>query len=916
MDTTKYMIIDNESNTFITADVQTYSHDQETHMHHITFKSGKTYSYNARRITYLENPQVLDPSFYRITHLEIKFDNIVAIYVFSDSKQQYWHICFYNRTEHDYFERDLTIVKSCLADKVSKNVFSYLNHISTLINVEAADGTIYHLATQYERIAPFIGQDTALAAYLCPHSDEAISHATATPIFPFGCNASQFKAVKAALEHQISVIQGPPGTGKTQTILNIIANLLVLGKTVQVVSSNNSAVEHVLEKLAETDYGMDFLAALLGNSTNKKAFLRKQTGRYPDLSQWNQEIPEDSQFCDKISRYSRTLLHIFKQKEQLALLNHELQTLRIEQQHFAQYTEEKHGNLTNHTIRNMPKSQKLMQLWQQCQAFLDKGRKVSFLFRIKSCIIYGIADWEFYHYDVSEIINMFQALYYQARDQELTTEIEKLEHELSLQDADSLSEEFKKLSLVYLKRILYDRYGSKSGRPIFVEDDLWQKSREFQAEYPIILSTAFSSRSSLHKGASFDYVIMDEASQVDVATGALALSSAKNAVIVGDTKQLSNIVRPNLKKQADAIFDSYQLAESYRLTKNFLQSVCELFPDAPQTLLREHYRCHPKIINFCNQKFYDGNLIIMTPDNGEKDVITVKKTPAGNHERDHMNQRQIDSISKEILPDLPFPHTDIGIITPYRNQVEALRTEIQGNDLEIATVHKFQGREKDVIILSTVDNEITAFIDDPHLMNVAISRAKKHLRLVMSGNEQSKNSNFLDFVSYIEYHDFQIETSNIYSVFDYLYKQYTQSRIALLKKHKRISKYDSENLMYILITDTLQEIGLSYINVTCHQSLNMLIRNPNLLNDREYQYAKNPATHLDFLIYNCVSKKPILAIEVDGYRFHKKGTKQAERDNMKNHILDLYQIPYLRFATNGSGEKEILTKKLHELLKQ
>ena len=51
------------------------------------------------------------------------------------------------------------------------------------------------------------------------------------------------------------MIQGPPGTGKTQTILNIIANILVQGKTVMVVSNNNSATANVLEKLQK--YGLD-----------------------------------------------------------------------------------------------------------------------------------------------------------------------------------------------------------------------------------------------------------------------------------------------------------------------------------------------------------------------------------------------------------------------------------------------------------------------------------------------------------------------------------------------------------------------------------------------------------------------------------------------------------------------------------
>lgn len=68
-------------------------------------------------------------------------------------------------------------------------------------------------------------------------------------IFPFGCNKSQKLAVQRAIEHPVSVIQGPPGTGKTQTILNLIANLLLQNKRVAVVSNNNSATANVLEKL-------------------------------------------------------------------------------------------------------------------------------------------------------------------------------------------------------------------------------------------------------------------------------------------------------------------------------------------------------------------------------------------------------------------------------------------------------------------------------------------------------------------------------------------------------------------------------------------------------------------------------------------------------------------------------------------
>lgn len=81
----------------------------------------------------------------------------------------------------------------------------------------------------------------------------------------------------------------------------------------------------------------------------------------------------------------------------------------------------------------------------------------------------------------------------------------------------------------------------------------------------MVLSTTFSSRNSLYRKAKFDYAIMDEASQVDIPTGALALSNAGHAVIVGDSKQLPNVITDGDRKIADAIFRSFDLSLSYNL---------------------------------------------------------------------------------------------------------------------------------------------------------------------------------------------------------------------------------------------------------------------------------------------------------------------------------------------------------------
>ena len=94
----------------------------------------------------------------------------------------------------------------------------------------------------------------------------------------------------------------------------------------------------------------------------------------------------------------------------------------------------------------------------------------------------------------------------------------------------------------------------------------------------------------------------------------------------------------------------------------------------------------------------------------------------------------------------------------------------------------------------------------------------------------------------------------------------------------------------------------------------MLIQDYSLLSEEEIKYATNINTHIDFLIYNRVSKQTILAIETDGYTYHKSGTSQSERDIKKDHILSLYGIPLIRLSTIGSDEKNIIEDKLCKIL--
>ncbi|MDW5300718.1 MAG: AAA domain-containing protein [Sedimentibacter sp.] len=870
--------------------------------------SPKIFSYAYLSVRWIRNPQNIDTSSVKIYHDGRDLFDIKQILQFEDC----YRIFFGNGKVSTYKMKDLVIEKNSLIDKSTSNCFEYFRCIADKVSIRTDEGKKI-LSDQFDKIS-FISPNTVLATYLNP-DDKFLKGTPSSDIyFPFGCNLSQMQAVSNALSNKISVIEGPPGTGKTQTILNIIANAIINNKTVAVVSNNNSATDNVFEKLQNS--GFDFIAAPLGKSGNKKECINSKQSNYPNFNEYKYETDKLDNLKEEIVNLKKELKEILNYKNRIAGLKGKLSQYKVEKQYFEEYYKE--TCIEKLKVRNITKlkSTKVLDLWNECQVFSEQNKSISLWFKLKSIFYYGIFDMALLKKPISDVIPAFQSLYYKLKVDELEKEVQNIEEKLKVYNFKEKLSEMTNKSRVVFKYNLYEKYKDKKERQKFTEDNLWKDSDKFIEEYPVILSTTYSLKNCLNKEFLYDYVIVDESSQVDLITGVLALSCAKNIVVVGDLMQLPNVIQDNVKLMIRPICENYKVKDGYKYESNsLLSSICAIIPNVPRTLLREHYRCHPKIIEFCNRKFYENQLIVMTEDHNENDVIKVYKTVAGNHDRGHFNQRQIDVIKEEIIPELKNGEqvADIGIISPYRKQTTAINIELL-NELDVSTVHKFQGREKNDIIISSVDNEITEFTDNPNMLNVAVSRAKNRLRLVVSDNESNVNTNIGDLVKYIQYNNFEIVDSEIYSVFDLLYSDYTEQRYKYLKKHKKISEFDSENLMYSLINEVLNKDVFKKLDVIIHQPLNMLIHDLKKLSDEECKYAMNSATHLDFLIFNELDKFPVLAVEVDGYRFHQDGTIQSNRDKIKNEILNKYNIPLLRFKTNGSQEKEILESKLLLLL--
>lgn len=327
--------------------------------------------------------------------------------------------------------------------------------------------------------------------------------------------------------------------------------MIIRGKTVEVVSNNNSATENVYEKLCK--YGYDFLVAPLGRKENKIKFIENQKELLPDISDWKIDENRILEIKDEIKQSSEKLNEIFEKQNELAKDKQEESSVKTEQVYFNEQC--KDSNIPKINCKSYIKSNFLLKLWTRLDFQTNKIKQIinSILF----IFCFGLKNRNYLSQSLDVLISIVKQNYYVVRLRELNDEISRLENELKAIDSKTLLDNYINLSTQYFKNFLYKKYADKTERTIFEIDDLWKNPQEFVNEYPVVLSTTYSARSNLGSSNNkyiYDYVIMDEASQVDVATGLVALSVAENAVIVGDRKQLPNVITEMDKLKTNQIF--------------------------------------------------------------------------------------------------------------------------------------------------------------------------------------------------------------------------------------------------------------------------------------------------------------------------------------------------------------------------
>ncbi|KAG1656161.1 DNA replication ATP-dependent helicase/nuclease DNA2 [Nymphon striatum] len=279
-----------------------------------------------------------------------------------------------------------------------------------------------------------------------------------------------------------------------------------------------------------------------------------------------------------------------------------------------------------------------------------------------------------------------------------------------------------------------------------------QELTKFYESKGVVATTCLGSNHVLFRRRKFDVCIVDEASQVLLPSCLGPLFHATKFVLVGDPKQLAPLVQN-------------KVAEKLGMSECLFS---RLYRESSAVDLHLQYRMNCEITRISNELTYDGCLQCGSE---AIDRATLKLSPSLSIAETWLHDCFNEDMSKSVIllntDSVPLPQcqdhhgyiynsgeaeivlqlcsngvdqADVGIIAPYRRQVLLLKKSVCKNemkDLEVNTVDQYQGREKQIIIISCVrttlgDKSAAGILHDFRRLNVAITRAKQKLFIIGS----------------------------------------------------------------------------------------------------------------------------------------------------------------------------------------
>lgn len=643
-------------------------------------------------------------------------------------------------------------------------------------------------------------------------------------ITPLSLSDSQENVIKSIENNTFVAVYGPPGTGKSQTIVNLVSHLIANGKTVLVASRMDKAVDVVAERLNEL--GAPFLALRAGRINYQKQLsfqLQDLLSNKVDLDTdfENTIIVDVKDMKDLLNNIkdlenkSEQIIKLEQQWQEISVLKSEQEKSLVEMQFIKETLKkseieqvvslintieknlEKTGflaSIANYSSKN--KLKKLLKLNGFSENYENIGRlklelewaKLACEMRIVESNIQKLGNLHV----MSEQIRMLKR-----KQRNLAIDILKNKRRESLKGL--LRDQTKRQRLIVHTKSLIERKKNLQNRLLEGED-----FKPLMEAFPCWCVTTYAISGSLPmKPGLFDVAIIDEASQCDIASCFPILYRAKRAVVVGDDKQLPHLSFLEKAKEQSflsqyGIPDKYQLM--WRFRTNSMFDLANYYSMNP-VLLDEHFRSLPPVINFSNQEFYGDRIRIMRRNSNTQKVLELIHVPDGKVDFDATrNLPEVEALVaklQEIIIEDERKNNDnpisIGIISPFRAQVEQLKTSvamvlsehmIRKHRIEIGTAHTFQGDERDVILMSWAfaNNSFIqslTFLQKPNLFNVAITRARYKMINFISKNPRELSDGILrSYLNYVQEYEIRQKAIENKEIEENFYKNSFEKDVA------------------------------------------------------------------------------------------------------------------------------------------
>lgn len=803
----------------------------------------------------------------------------------------------------------------------------------------------YHIMNEFEGLLE--GKyplSEASKAYLSQDYSEVIEQENIFHVVK--SNYPQNKALISKSE-LISVIQGPPGTGKTQTILNLACNELINDKTVLICSTNNQAVDNVIEKIEKEKLDDIFSGyARLGNKNVIKKeigylfsrfekitasldpLLKKESLQAEILMLKKESLKLQKEILD-IEESDEKLNELKRNEDNITVLMRQL-FARIQKSQTESLLEE-FSTLGKDAIDMEEKLSIIMVKsdlfekpkgifsrigeWLNCKIYkTTQPRLMKELRKIKSSKNKILLDQIDEDCPLESLAKVHDLVHYSV----LIQRLEKIREELKELKKKAEDKEGK-LNSLYEEKINNDRLILKAKWQIKTINFLSNESKikdvqscfaalalnnklsdtdssEFTAMqeiFPLMFTSNLSARGTIPYGHKFDLVIVDESSQCSIPSVISLLQIAKRICFIGDEKQLSHI--PSIKKDVDSkiwsVFCNHLDYSQYSYTdvSAFDRAMKVVKHESKKrSFLSHHYRCAPSIINFSNKTFYSNSLKVMTKE-PEYGLYSggIHFIDVKGRTISKSNKEEIDKVEEIINKMQEKGISNIGLLTPFHKQKLLLINRFGGR-AKIGTIHTFQGGECDAIIMSSVIAPGATSNQINFVQNCArlinVALTRAIKLFILVGDENTILSSQGYLKELVEY----IKNINDKS------ENTLPSTIVILREklksnllRKELMNQGEKVIFYKIQSIVSNKDIIVYPKIPVKDTLFV---NQHMENELFRYYLMS---HFDFVLYDTSTLKPLCAVEFDG-DYHREDSNVIENDKKKNFICDQVGFKLIR----------------------